>query len=136
VNCLCANLRRSARLLNRYYEKELQPAGLTPAQFELLANLSARPGASHAELAAALGLDQTTLSRNIKILIERNWISRASEAKDLRRAAYTLSENGSEALREAMPHWQRANSHMQEALGADWQAVWSNLERLRSATPA
>jgi len=91
VNCLCANLRHSARLLNRYYEKELQPAGITPAQFELLANLATRPGVSHSELAVALDLDQTTLSRNIRILVDKDWISRASEAKDLRRAAYTLS---------------------------------------------
>ena len=135
MKCLCADLRRSARLLNRYYEQELQPAGLTPAQFELLANISARPGVSHSELANSLGMDQTTLSRNVKILVDKNWVQRASGANDLRRAAYTLSPMGKEALGAALPHWQRAHSHMQEALGNDWPAVWSNLEKLRQATP-
>ena len=101
----------------------------------LLANLSARPGISHAELAGALGLDQTTLSRNVKILVDKDWINRASGAKDLRRAAYTLSPKGKETLGAAIPHRQRAHSHMQEALGDDWQTVWSNLETLRQATP-
>ena len=136
MKCLCATLRRSSRLLTRHYEKELQQAGLTPAQFELLGTLSAQSEILQADLAEALGLDQTTLSRNLKVLIGRRWVKAAASAKDHRRAVYTLSPEGRNVWTRALPYWQRAHSQMQEALGKDWSAIWSALDRLTSATPS
>ncbi len=133
MKCLCAGTRHAARLLTRYYEEELRPANLTPAQFELLSTLAARPVWSQSDLAEFLDLDQTTLSRNLKILIERKWVKRSASVKDQRQACYSLAAEGRKAWQAALPHWERAQAAMQQNLGADWQVVWSALERLTSA---
>ena len=133
MKCLCAGTRHAARLLTRYYEGQLRPVNLSPAQFELLGTLSARPGLSQSDLAEALSLDQTTLSRNLKVLIGRRWIKRGASAEDRRQVIYTLTEEGRKGWRDALPHWSRAQAHMQEKLGSDWQTVWSALQRLTNA---
>jgi DNA-binding MarR family transcriptional regulator len=133
MRCLCASLRQSARLLTRYYENELQAADLTPAQFELLATLAAHRGMVQSHLAETLGLDQTTLSRSMKVLIGRNWIRPAASPNDRRRVVYKISRTGKAVFRRALPHWHRAQGHMQEILGKDWKTVWSTIDRLTNA---
>jgi DNA-binding MarR family transcriptional regulator len=133
VNCLCASTRHAARLLTRYYEEELRPANLTPAQFELLGTLSARPDLSQSDLARGLSLDQTTLSRNLKVLIGRKWVKRSPLTKDRRQVTYTLTAEGRKAWDRALPYWHRAHAHIQQTLGSEWQAVWSTLQHLIAA---
>ena len=133
MKCLCASTRHAARLLTRYYEEELRPANLTPAQFELLSTLTARPDWSQADLAEFLDLDQTTLSRNLKILIERKWVKRSASTKDQRQACYALTAEGRKAWQTALPYWEKAQSHMKQNLGSDWQSVLSVLDRLTNA---
>lgn len=133
MNCLCAGTRHAARLLTRYYEEELRPAKLTPAQFELLGTISARPDAPQSDLARDLSLDQTTLSRNLKVLISRKWVKQSTCVKDRRQVTCTLTAEGRKAWDRALPYWQRAQAHMQQNLGSEWPAIWSTLERLISA---
>lgn len=136
MKCLCATMRRASRLLTGYYEKELHQAGLTPAQFELLAVLSQRPRLFQSELAEALGVDQTTLSRNMKVLIGRDCIKSAGSSSDKRQVLYSLSGSGKKVFQDAVPHWQRAQKHMHRVLGGDWKTIWSGIERLTGATAA
>jgi len=136
MKCFCAGTRQVARLLTRYYEEELAAAGITPAQFELLATISGRPGLSQGELAEALSLDQTTLSRNLKPLLQQKWVNAGGSSEDRRRVVYTASRKGSAALRRAMPHWQRAQSRIETALGKETRAIWESLDRLRAEARA
>jgi DNA-binding MarR family transcriptional regulator len=129
-------MRRSARLLTRYYEEEMRGAGLTPAQFEILAMLSARGSISQCELAEKVGVDQTTLSRNMKVLAGRRWITGGESAGDKRAVVYALSGAGKKVLRAALPHWRRAQDHMRGVLGSEWEMVWSSLERLGDVADA
>ena len=133
MNCLCAKARRGARSLTRLYEQHLQPFQLTPAQLELLGHISARPGIAQAALVQQLSVDQTTLSRNLRVLAGRKWVRRTASASDHRQSAYTLTPSGQEILHAALPAWERAQQHMRRALGADWQAALSLLDRLHQA---
>jgi DNA-binding MarR family transcriptional regulator len=119
--------------MNRYYEEELRAVDVTPAQFELLANIAGRRGAAQSVLAAALATDQTTLSRNLKILIDRGWVTKGTADKDARQVVYDLSTQGKETLERALPHWQRAQERMKGALGGEWDKVWWALDRLASS---
>jgi DNA-binding MarR family transcriptional regulator len=132
MRCYCATARRLARRLTRMYEAELRPAGMNPAQFELMNHLRARPGLSQAVLAAALDVDQTTLSRNLRLLIQQRWVRASSGAKDRRVWAYDLTEAGSRALQTAMPLWRRAHERVQAALPDDAR-VWQSLAELAAA---
>ena len=133
MKCLCASTRHAARLLTRRYEEALRPANFTPAQFELLGIMSARPGLSQSELAKALSLDQTTLSRNLAVLIDRKWIKKSASKADRRLAVYAVSEEGRTAWQQALPYWKQAQAHMQELLGDDWEKVWTAIDRVIGA---
>jgi DNA-binding MarR family transcriptional regulator len=133
MRCYCAAARQVARRLTRLYEAELRPAGMNPAQFELMANLRGRPGASQVELAAAMDVDQTTLSRNLKLLMGRGWVSGGASATDGRRVEYRLSLEGRRALQKAMPCWERAMGKVRVGLGEKADGVWGMLAGLGEA---
>ncbi|WP_263383261.1 MarR family winged helix-turn-helix transcriptional regulator [Granulicella arctica] len=103
------------------------------AQFELLSELSGRPDRPQGELAEELGLDQTTLSRNLKTMVEHGWIAGSPSVLDRRKALYSLTAEGREMLRLALPHWQEAHDHVQKQMGADWPVVWAMLDRVAVA---
>ena len=130
MKCFCASTRHAARLLTRHYEEQLRPADVTPAQFELLGMLSSRSNLSQSEIAQTLSLDQTTLSRNLKILIEREWVTRSASLQDSRRVVYMISEKGKAVFRQALPLWRRAQAGIEHTLGSEREAVWSTLNRL------
>ena len=121
-----------ARRLTRLYEAELRHAGMNPAQFELMSWLRGRPRVSQSELAEMMDVDQTTLSRNLKLLIAQGWIMSDVEKNDRRCAEYRLSGEGRKALQRAMPHWQAATDRMSRALGVDAENIGAVLERLAS----
>ena len=68
ANCTFANLRKASRTVSQAYNDALRPAGLKATQFTLLATLNKRGEVSVSELAAALVMDRTTLTRNLKPL--------------------------------------------------------------------
>jgi len=132
LRCYCATLRLLARRLTRVYEAELRQAGMTPAQFELLNHMHARPSSSQSSLATAVDADQTTLSRNLKLLVEQGWVSVQGAAQDARVAEYRLSAAGRKALRRATPHWRRAQALVEATLPRP-NAVWRALDELGEA---
>lgn len=133
MRCYCAATRQVARRLTRFYEAELRSVGMSATQFELMANLRGRPGVSQSELAAAMDVDQTTLSRNLKLLVGSGWVSATASAKDGRRSEYRLSNEGSRVFRRAVPCWERAMAKVEEGLGGKAGSVWGVLERLGAA---
>ena len=135
MKCVCSTARHAARVLTRYYEQELRPANVTPAQFELLSTLHFRPGISQSNLAEAVGAEQTTLSRNIKLLMSRKQVVSATSKEDHRQSAYRLSKEGEAVWLSALPHWERAQANMRQLLGSEWNMVMAALNTLRNATP-
>jgi len=140
MNCLCANTRRAARLLTRFYEEQLRASGLTSPQFEILSALAelsrlGRPGIAQTDLAAMLGLDQTTLSRTLKLLIASGWVKRSRSTLDRRETLYGITSAGIRARHSALPHWERAQAQMREALWPDFEAALALLQGVtRAAT--
>ncbi len=132
MQCYCAAARRVARRLTRIYEAELRGAGMNPAQFEVMSYLQARPGVSQAALAEALDVDQTTLSRNVRLLAGQGWVTVSDGVKDRRVSTYALSVAGAAALQVAMPLWERARARVAGSLG-DKAAVWRVLGELGAA---
>ena len=139
TRCLCATVRRASRLLNRRFEEALRPAGVSPSQFELMMTLRAA-GASgaggatdQAALARLLETDQTTLSRNLKPLLDQRWIETAQDKQDARRRSYRLTRPGHDVLRKALRLWKRAHSEMEDRLAAPISELWPLLDRILQA---
>src|SRR5580704_11887816 len=82
IHCACAGIRRAARLVTQLYSHEMG-WNAEPAQFSLLSALERHPGARQAPLGRALGLDKTTLSRNLKLMQRNGWVE-AVPGKDRR----------------------------------------------------
>jgi len=136
MNCLCLNTRHAARALTRLYEEYLRPCDLTPPQFGLLSVLAECPGLSQQGLADMLDLDQTTLSRNLRLLIENKWIKGTRSKEDRRLTCYSVTLSGLDVRKTAAPHWNRAQQRMREALGDDWETAFAILRRLSSVAAA
>ena len=127
--CFCASTRRAARRLTEHYEAELGKVGLSASQFELLSLLAAAPRNGRS-IAALLGLDATTVSRNLKPLIADGHVTQAVMEGDARQLQYSLTAAGRTVQRRAMTHWRRAQAGPTRSLGADAMAALQILQRL------
>lgn len=113
--CYCTNLRRSANAISDFYDNALKAAGLTAAQYYLLINLSRLKNANITHWARRVGLDRSTMVRNIKLLESRGLI----EKTDGHGKTFTLSEAGEKALEAAIPAWEKAQREMEAFLGKE-----------------
>lgn len=108
--CAGINLRLAARLVTRFLEARMEAADLTIAQFGLLAHIASAGDDTIGALAARSGLDQTTLSRNLRGLERAGLVEITLVEADLRRRAVWLTETGARRLDAALPVWRRAHA--------------------------
>ena len=114
--CLCFNLRKAARAVTQFYDAALEPAGLRATQFSLLAVLDGRSGVTISDLARALVMDRTTLTRNLRP-IEKQGLVAIAPGDDRRTREVTLTQRGRKTLAAGMPHWRHAQTRMIDAFG-------------------
>ena len=130
--CTCANLRMAARVVTQAYDAALHAAGLKATQFTLLATLNQLGEAPLTQLADALVMDRTTLTRNLKPLVRRGLV-RIEQAEDQRIRNVSLTKTGRRVFEEARPHWAQAQSKIVKSLG---QERWSGFLGDLAATVA
>lgn len=115
TECYCTQFRRSANALTNIYDDALRPIGLKITQLSLLRSLDRLGSATYNEIAAELSLDKTTISRNIKLLIDAGWV-RISGDEDARIKVASLSNEGIRMLKQAEPHWSAAQAKVEREL--------------------
>jgi DNA-binding MarR family transcriptional regulator len=98
-----------------------------------MATVRAAEPVGQARLAALLETDQTTLSRNLKLLLARGWVEMASDDRDGRRRRYRLSGPGTVALRDAKACWDVVHREMEGLLGGSMEDLWPVLDRIQDA---
>ena len=116
--CTCANLRRAGRAVTRLYNGELQREGIEITQFTLLMALNHTGEIPQGELGKLLALDSTSLTRMLDLLKKRGWVQ-AKEGDDRRFRILRLTPAGRAKLRQALPHWKRAQGRIERALGQE-----------------
>ena len=117
VQCLCLASRRAARAITRAFDRELRPHGLRATQFSLLAVLELKGPQSIGALAAALGADRTTLTRNLA-LIEEQALIRIRPGDDARARVVTIAPKGRRTVQAALPGWRKVQTALSESIGA------------------
>jgi DNA-binding MarR family transcriptional regulator len=128
-NCVCFNLRWVTRVMTQFFTSKLSPHGLLPTQTPILAALAAKPGNSMAELSDWLGMDRTTLIRNLRPL-ERDGLVKLSDTGRGGKVTLTITAKGRSALARLMPDWHGAQMAVVKTLGKErWSAILSDLER-------
>src|SRR3954452_14203375 len=121
--CMCHKTRMAARVITRAYDDALRPTGLRATQVSVLAAVGAQGALSIKSLADFLGMDRTTLTRNLRPLESREYVVLAPEQRH-RSRMLTLTASGNAALLEALPLWEAAQRTMKRRLGDErWSAV-------------
>ena len=70
------------------------------------------------DLAERLGMDRTTLTRNLKPLEKRELLE-VEPGQDQRTRLVRLTDQGRGTLAEALPLWEKAQAQVVEALGPE-----------------
>jgi DNA-binding MarR family transcriptional regulator len=108
--------RLAARRITNFLEERIQDSGLRLAQFGLMAQIAAAPDDTLGALAERTGLDQSTLSRNLRGLEAAGLVEIAIADEDQRRRAVWLTEEGARRLEAAIPVWRQAHAALAERL--------------------
>jgi len=127
-NCTNATLRKANRLIGQAFDNQLQPSGLKATQFTLLATLDKMGSTPISKLAEVMVMDRTTLSRNLKPLVNKGLISILGE-QDQRIRQVLLTKEGQGAFEQAKPHWQAIQNKMVERIGQErWGQFLEDLD--------
>ncbi|MBW1782439.1 MAG: winged helix-turn-helix transcriptional regulator [Deltaproteobacteria bacterium] len=125
-NCTCFNLRRAARLVTQSFDKTLRSAGITANQFSILVAVIDLD-IPLTKLARVLGMERTTLTRNLNVL-EKAGVIVVGAGDDRRERQISVTREGERLLETALPLWQRSQSDMIELLGQEtWEGLISGL---------
>jgi DNA-binding MarR family transcriptional regulator len=95
-------LRRAFFRANGLFAKLAGEAGLAPGQFGVLKLVELNPGRSQTEIAAAAGLDRSSLTQLLDQVVRRGLIERRP-GRDRRTVSLHLTEEGRSALARAEP---------------------------------
>ena len=129
-NCVCFNLRWMTRAVTRFYDAEMRRLGVRPTQTPILGALQARDGWSMAELSEWLGMERTTLVRNLRPL-EREGLVRANGGGRGGHVELMITEEGRKTLAKTLPAWRAAQDKVVAILGRErWSNLIHDLERV------
>jgi len=114
--CAGWNSRIAARRITQFLEKRMTASGLTIAQFGLMAQIAGAADDTLGSLADRLGLDQSSLSRNLHALERDRLVEIAAVERDQRKRSVWLTEHGARRLEAAMPVWRSAHAALAAVL--------------------
>jgi DNA-binding MarR family transcriptional regulator len=121
--CLCNALRQASRAVSRLYDDELRGVGLRTTQYSLLRYLQRFGGVRQRDLGASTSLDETTLTRNLRPLIDAGWVTIAT-GENRREKLVRLTDAGVVKLAKARPAWERAQERLRVRLPkTDWSSL-------------
>ena len=116
--CTNFKIRQLMRQMSQHYDAELGKAGLKATQYSLLGHAlklgPIRPG----ELAQVMRLDASTLTRNLKPLVEAGWL-RIEAGPDGRSRSITITDSGRAKRDEAQRYWKAAQEGINRTLGVE-----------------
>jgi DNA-binding MarR family transcriptional regulator len=115
--CLTKHLRSSTRIISNFYDQTMRSTGLHANQITMLTVPYLAGPISINKMAQHLGLDRTTLVRNLKLIQQRGLVT-VQPGRDLRTRIVTLTPAGRETLIAALPLWEEAQRKALEVLGA------------------
>lgn len=117
-HCTDFKAKRLSRLLSRHYDTELAKAGLKTTQFTLLSHLVLLGAMTQGELAQKMGLEPSTLTRNLKLLMDKGWVTQAL-GSDGRVRLVSITAAGEAKQQEADQFWKLAQKTINSILGKE-----------------
>lgn len=129
--CMGMHVRRASRIMTQVYDAALRPTGLVLNQFTLLVSIYLFESTPITRLAQELFTDQTTLTRNLKLLEKRGLVAIKS-GEDRRVKLVSLTTEGQTILAQALPLWEQAQAEVMQHFGQQkWQMLLSLLSDVK-----
>jgi DNA-binding MarR family transcriptional regulator len=120
----------ASRAVTRLYDDILRPTGLRATQLAVLVAVGNEDATSITELAKFMGMDRSTLTRNLTPL-EREGLIRVGNEGWRRSRIVEITNKGRSRLREALPFWEKAQQTMRQKLGGRrWPVIMADLDDL------
>ena len=117
--CHCSGLRRATRVVTSLYDRTLEPSGLTLPQLSLLRQLKRAGPLSVTRLAVVVGLERTTLGRNLLPLEQKGLVESVASNIDARERVVQVTSRGDRAMKSAAPLWRNAQQLVEQGLGRE-----------------
>jgi DNA-binding MarR family transcriptional regulator len=105
--CLAMRVRQLNRRVTRLYDAALRPHGVSTAQLNVLAALALLGETRATDVAAALALEKSTLSRNLDRMVARGWVEVAAGQRGVGQQLRLLPA-GRRVVEDALPAWRAA----------------------------
>jgi DNA-binding MarR family transcriptional regulator len=137
VGCFAGNLREATRAVSRLYDAHLQDAGLKITQVSVLAQIDRLGQPSPTELGTELGLDRSSVARELQTLEGAGLVVRVADPGDARARRAHLTPTGRRRLESAAAGWRAAQAELARRLGTkDAEALLSMARKIVAATSA
>ena len=114
--CTNLKLRQLMRRVAQRYDAEVGQVGLKGTQYSLLSYVIKLGPIRPVDLAQAMNVDASTLSRNLKPLVAAGWVTQAA-GEDARSRLVQATDAGREKRAEAQRRWRIAQEGLNAALG-------------------
>jgi len=124
--CTNFKIRQLARLLSRHYDAELGKVGLKTTQYALLKRVLTYGPLAPGELAHLMGLEPSTLTRNLQPLIAAGWLLQVA-GSNARSRQVEITEAGRAKIEEALAYWKVAQLAINTRLGVERVAALHTL---------
>ncbi len=116
--CTNFKLRQLMRRVTHLYDAEMGRIGLKTTQFSLLSMIVLKGPMGPGEIGRAMLLDASTVTRNLKPLVDAGWLVVTSGANERSRLV-TATDAGREKRQQAQRHWKIAQENINTLLGVE-----------------
>lgn len=131
-NCVGFNLRRVTRVMTQFFDMEMRKHGIRSTQWSVLAAMHAVGPSNMAELSEILGMERTTLLRNLRPL-QRDGLVTIEGGGHGARVELSLTAKGRKQIEKLGPAWESAQRTAVQVLGEQrWSAVLADLDAVAS----
>jgi len=118
MGCTSFKVRQLMRRISQHYDAEVAHSGLKTTQYSLLSHVMNLGPLRPVDLAAAMQMTASTLSRNLQPLIAAGWLEMGAGA-DARSRLVHITAEGIAKRREAQKYWKVAQHKLNDMLGIE-----------------
>lgn len=128
--CTGFNLKRATRAVQSLFDEAFKSVGLEGTQYTVLSHIYVSEPISLTKLADLMGVDRTTLARNLAPLEKKGFVE-IKTGSDKRARLINTTDLGKEVLSKALPIWNETQERIKTTLGVEnWTLMISNLKGL------
>ena len=124
--CIGSRLRALSRAIDAIYRKNLAGKNITENQLSILMLMYKIGEIEQIEVARFLNLEKSSLSRNLRRLIEQKLVEKSGPVN---RPVISLTNKGRELVEELLPLWERSMDEIYQMLGDDAIQAFDQFEK-------